>query len=99
MTTEIEERFLDKAWAVVNLHVVGGEFMRSHCVVKDVAREFERLTSENEALHRLLGEIHKEAATANDAIRLNRDGSGSGRVKVATAMNRIAALSKKGERE
>ena len=37
-----------------------------------------------------LGQIHAEASMANEVIRLNRDGAGQGRVKVATAMHRIA---------
>lgn len=39
---------------------------------------------------KLLEEILKEATTANDVIRLNRDGQGQGRIRVATAMHRIA---------
>ncbi|MDE2107399.1 MAG: hypothetical protein KGL39_59940 [Patescibacteria group bacterium] len=37
-------------------------------------------------------EALKEAKIANETIRLNRDGQGSGRVKVATAMHRIEQL-------
>jgi hypothetical protein len=37
-----------------------------------------------------LHQIADEAKTANDVIRLNRDGRGQGRVRVATAMHRIA---------
>lgn len=40
-----------------------------------------------------LQEINNEAKKANNVIKLNRDGKGSGRVKVATAMHRIEKLS------
>lgn len=40
-----------------------------------------------------LEEIHAEATAANDVIKLNRDGGGQGRIRVATAMHRIAVLS------
>lgn len=43
-------------------------------------------------LERALTEINREATVANDVIRLNRDGDGQGRIRVATAMHRIAAL-------
>lgn len=39
--------------------------------------------------------IDREATIANDVIRLNRDGGGQGRVKVATAMHRIAAAARR----
>lgn len=39
-----------------------------------------------------LAAILKEATIANDVIRLKRDKSGQGRIKVATAMHRIAAI-------
>jgi hypothetical protein len=45
-----------------------------------------------EDMAKALEAVLKEAAAANEAIRLNRDGSGSGRVKVATAMHRIACI-------
>jgi hypothetical protein len=51
------------------------------------AREEER-----EINRKIVDAIRKEAATANEVIRLNRDGGGSGRVKVATAMHRIERL-------
>jgi len=41
-----------------------------------------------------LQKISEEATVANDVIRLNRDGGGNGRVKVATAMHRIAEWAK-----
>ncbi len=36
--------------------------------------------------------IQREAKLANDVIRLKRDEDGQGRIKVATAMHRIAHL-------
>lgn len=39
-----------------------------------------------------LNAIQAEAIVANDVIRLNRDGGGNGRVKVATAMHRVAEI-------
>jgi hypothetical protein len=42
---------------------------------------------------KMLKSIHDEAVIANDVIRLGRDDEGSGRVKVATAMHRIAQRS------
>lgn len=41
-----------------------------------------------------LAEIAKEAAAANEVIRLNRDGRGQGRIRVATAMHRIHAAAR-----
>jgi hypothetical protein len=41
-------------------------------------------------LRQLVEAIHDEAATANTVISLGRDDEGSGRVRVATAMHRIA---------
>ncbi|MGB6087753.1 Lar family restriction alleviation protein [Parvibaculum sp.] len=46
-------------------------------------------------VRRLLKKIADEADMANNVIALNRDGSGQGRVKVATSMHRIAADAKK----
>lgn len=43
-------------------------------------------------LAQLLKEIEDQAAFANNVIAHNRDGSGSGRIKVATAMHRIERL-------
>lgn len=40
----------------------------------------------------VLEEIAREAATANEVIRLGREREGSGRVKVATALHRISEL-------
>lgn len=48
------------------------------------------LSAENERLRKALERVAAEAKTANDVIRMNRDGGGNGRVKVATAMHRIA---------
>lgn len=45
-------------------------------------------------LRKTLERISAEATVANDVIRLNRDGGGNGRVKVATAMHRIAQWAK-----
>lgn len=42
------------------------------------------------SFERVMRSIEKEAVLANEVIRLNRDGQGQGRVKVATAMHRIA---------
>jgi|GEM_PF-1810646 len=47
------------------------------------------------AVQRLLQKIADEADMANYVIALNRDGGGQGRVKVATAMHRIAVDAKK----
>lgn len=57
------------------------------------------LKAENERLREALEQIMSEAKVSNDVIRMNRDGGGNGRVKVATAMHRIerearAALTK-----
>lgn len=51
-------------------------------------------TKSGEAVREALRKIADEAAKANDVIRLNRDGGGQGRVKVATAMHRIAEWSR-----
>lgn len=45
-------------------------------------------------LRKALGRIAQEARTANHVIALNRDGQGSGRVKVATAMHRIEKIAR-----
>ncbi|MBC7149056.1 MAG: hypothetical protein H5U22_06720 [Rhizobium sp.] len=52
------------------------------------------LASENERLRAALEVINKEAKVANDVIRMNRDGGGNGRVKVATSMHRIEQSSR-----
>lgn len=44
------------------------------------------------SLERIMREIQKHAVMANNVIRLNRDGSGNGRVKVATCMHHIQRL-------
>jgi hypothetical protein len=41
-----------------------------------------------------LNQVLNEAAAANEVIRLNRDGQGSGRVKVATALHRIEHIAR-----
>jgi len=46
-----------------------------------------------ERLRGLLEGIRDQAAMANNTIRLNRDGSGNGRVKVATCMHHVERLS------
>lgn len=50
------------------------------------------LLVERVSLRRTLNAVYREAAMANEVIRLNRDGQGQGRIKVATAMHRIAHL-------
>lgn len=44
-------------------------------------------------LIKVLEIISAEARVANDVIALKRDADGQGRIKVATAMHRIAKLS------
>ncbi len=48
----------------------------------------------DERLRKVLASIAQEARTANSVIAMKRDGSGSGRVKVATAMHRIERMAR-----
>ena len=56
----------------------------------EAAAEILALQAQVDALEAGLKMIETEANRANDVIRLNRDGQGQGRIKVATAMHRIA---------
>jgi len=61
----------------------------------DPAKWNQRSRSGGVAVKGLLQKIADEADMANNVIALNRDGGGQGRVKVATAMHRIAVDAKK----
>lgn len=50
--------------------------------------------TEIEQMRKALAAIAQEARTANYTISLNRDGQGSGRVKVATAMKHIERMAR-----
>jgi len=53
-------------------------------------------STEQRKIEQLLRSILKEAELANNVIALNRDGGGQGRIKVATAMHRIADRARRG---
>lgn len=68
----------------------------------DVERAFrqaraviEALTRTNNDVSGLVEAIAHEAKVANDVIALKRDADGQGRIKVATAMHRIAQLAER----
>lgn len=69
-----------------------------HPTVQAFARH--RIATETQSqatIDELLGalkECREEAEAANNVIRLNRDGEGSGRVKVATHIQRVADITK-----
>lgn len=70
-----------------------GEGSANAALIVHAVNNIERLEAINAELLKALGAIRKEAETANIAISLHRDGSGQGRIKVATAMHRIAQWS------
>lgn len=77
------------------------ELLAGHLEVAAELQEFEgylaMLIAKAErvdALERIMREIEKHATMANNVIRLNRDGGGNGRVKVATCMHHIERLAR-----
>lgn len=98
-TPELVERLRDER------HVMQGDgFAALLATTSEAADALEAQQARIAELEKAIVSVAAEAKGANDVIRLNRDGGGSGRVKVGTAMHRIEAiarqaLSSQGRRE